>query len=578
MMNRHSIRWKLTRSFCVLILCALLVTNTITGVFLYGIYSKELFSNYRSIGNTVASQMENSLATVENFAHLICFDANLQTLMRTHLQEKGYPFYRETREITTALSQYVSLRDDLIDDIYVVDKENNIISRSGYYLDTLISGWYQDFLSRKTNLYFSMAHESARRDTNLSTNRKNVISCIVNMFDLKNPTSPSGFMGHVIINVKYDALVSVISGFKDMQYLIVASDGTVVGKSEASIDPEKAMALPQGEEYTRVGRYYCFQHALSFGGWRLVTSVEVSKINEQLLILVLFLIGITLLFMVLFGRIVVNVAQSITKPLKTLTEGILRFSVNDFENHMDIRSGDEVEEIAVVFNNMVDKIREQMEEILRKEDEKRKSEMRFLIAQIKPHFIYNSLDCIIYLARNHQDEDIILFTRDFISLLQTAIRMQPQQEVPLFAEIQYLRSYVTLIRYRYENAPEFSWHVDEGCSDLHLLGLILLPLLENSIFHGLLAEKKAGRVRLYVTRKQEDVEVRLSDDGSGIPPEQLEAIRGLLSGEQAPSDERKHIGLLNVSERLKLWKKTRSPLHVDSEEGVGTEVWWLMRP
>lgn len=576
-MKGKSIQAKLTWTFCVVILCALLVTNILTGIYLYQIHSRNLLDNYQSIGENISAQMEKDLSTIENFARLVCFDTNLQNLMRSHLQISGYSYYQTLREINSSLSQYVTLRDDLIDDIYIVDKENNIISRNGFYTDTLNQSWYQSFLEKKTNFYFTNVYEVERRDTNYPSNKKEVISCVVNMFDLKAPSNPESFLGHVIINIKYDALISMMENFKDFQCSLYGQDGAPITQTEPSASTQHQWNTSSDSSFLREGNYYYFRYSLPLANWILVASVDVSTVISQILYGVAFLLGIMVLVMYLSSKIVIVTAKNITEPLKTLTNGIHQFSTGDFNTRVDIRSGDEVEEISLVFNDMVDKIKEQMNENLRKESEKRESEMRFLMAQIKPHFIYNSLNCIIYLARCHKDEDIIRFTRAFISLLQVSIKMQPQQEIPLFTEIEQLRNYITLIQYRYNNAPEFHWKIDDDCYDIRLPGLILLPILENSIFHGLLPKEKTGHVFLSVEKEGALVKVMLKDDGKGISADKLKQVRDRIQGDDISSDHNDHIGLFNINERLKLCSNTYGCLHIASEEGIGTSVWFYIK-
>lgn len=570
----HSIQKKLVWTFSSVMICALLVTNMFIYVYLYQIYSKELIGNYQDIGKNLSTQLEEDLTSVENFARIVCFDTNLQRLMETHRSQTGYAYYRSIREITTSLSQFVTLRDDLIDDIYIVDSENTIISRNGFYSDTLESDWYQSFLKKNVNFAFSKVHEVERRDSNFPSSRKKVISCIVSMFDLGMPTQPSGFMGYVIINIKLDALMKPSQSFEGFDCLLVdengeavESDGNVLAENLSWRDAENDVILDNN-------RYY-FRYSIPLPGWVLIASVEASAIHSQLMQVIMLLICIMLIIMLVSGHIVITLAKNITDPLETLNTGVHQLMRGDFDTRIQIDSGDEIEQISDVFNEMVDNIKNQMEENKKKEAEKRKSQMRFLMAQIKPHFIYNSLNCIIYLARRHQDDDIIQFTRAFISLLQMSIRMKPQQKIPLPSEIENLQNYVTLIHYRYENKTEFLYRMEEDCYEIQLPGLILLPIFENSIFHGILPSKKDGHILLSVSRQEQGVKIMVEDDGCGISGEKLNQIRGMLDREVNGEASEAHIGLLNVNERLKLCYGPQSVLHVESKEGEGTRVWFV---
>lgn len=576
MKRNHNIQSRLTRTFCAVVSAALLVSNLSIYLYLRQIYNKELVNNYKNVGENLSEQLENDLVNIENFARMVCFDTNLQTLMRKHLLYEDYMYYRTIREINSALAQYVALRDDLIDDIYIVDQEDTIISRNGFYADTCSSGWFGNFKNQNVNFSFTGVHEVDRRETNFSSEPKKVISYIVSMFDLTQAVKASGLMGYVIVNIKYDELMGKMESFSEFQGMLFGRNGEKIGGTDASIELPGMQSEPSKTEYFVNGTYY-FLSDLPSADWVLVSSVKASVLNMQVLHVAVLSFGIMLLIMLCAGRVIAILSRNITGPLKTLTTGIRQFSEGNYETHVEVNSGDEVEKIAVVFNQMVDNIKRQMEENQRKEREKRKSQMRFLIAQIKPHFIYNSLNCIIYLARRERNEDIILYTRAFISLLQVSIKADPQQKTPLTEEVEYLRNYITLIRYRYEHAPEFSWTIGSSCYDMRLPVLILQPLIENSVFHGILPSGEPGQIHLSVTREGNGVRVSVRDDGCGIDPDRLQEIREELETASAVSHEDPHIGLGNVNDRLKLCYGEESTLHIESERGRGTEVWfWVV--
>ena len=575
MKKNNKIQSKLTRTFCAVVAAALLVSNLSVYLYLRQIYNRELVNNYRNIGENISEQLENDLANIENFARLVCLDKNLQDLMRNHLKCEGYMYYRTIREITSALAQYVALRDDLIDDIYIVDRENTVISRNGFYQDTPESDWYRKFTQQDENFAFSGVHKVNSRETNLADERKEVISYVVGMFDLTQAAKESGRMGYVVFNIKYAALMSEMDSFPEFRGMLVEKDGDVIGGTDEKWKIETISPQLLDSDNRINGSYY-FSSEIPTAGWVLISTVEASVLNMQMLHVAALSFGIMLLIMFCAGWVVAVLARNITGPLQLLTTGIRQFSEGNYETHVEVKSGDEVEKVADVFNRMADSIKLQMEENRRKEMEKCKSQLRFLMAQIKPHFIYNSLNCIIYLARREKTEDIIRFTKAFISLLQAAVRTEPQQENELAVEVNYLKNYITLIRYRYENAMEFGWTIEEGCASIQVPALILQPIVENSVFHGLLPNGTPGHIHLSVAREGERVKVKIEDDGCGISDGQLKQIRAELEDPNLRSPENDHVGLENISERLKLCYGPECRLHIDSRLGIGTEVWFCL--
>lgn len=575
MRKSKTIQMKLTRAFCAVVVCALLVANISVYIYLRQIYNRELVDNYKNIGENITEHIENSAVGIENFAKMICVDINLQDLMRKRSRYDGYLYYRNMREITSSLLQYVALRDDLIDDIYMIDRDGHLISRNNYYEDTLQSEWFEEIREQNTGAAFSELHEVGSRETNYFTDKKKVISYVVTMYDLNRPMRQDGFLGYIVINIKYAELIKEIGSFPDFRCTIYDNTGRVVESTE---DSENILTVEESRKQkagVRSGRYY-FDCAIPTLGWQVVFSVDRSVISVQILYVVLLAFLITFVIMLVAGRVIAILSRNITGPLKILTDAIHQFSEGDYHTQVSIQSGDEIEEIADVFNQMVESIHRQMEENHRKEKEKRKSQMRFLIAQIKPHFIYNSLNCIIYLARKGKNEDIVLFTRALISLLQVSIKTKPQDKNFISSEIEYLNYYITLIRYRYENELIFENKIDEECCNLTLPGLILQPIVENSIFHGLLSKTDTGYIALSVKKEEQMVKIMVEDNGCGIPAERLAEIREKLLENKRDLAENENIGLENVSNRLKLCYGEKSGLHIESEEGKGTRVWFLV--
>ncbi|MDO4274550.1 MAG: sensor histidine kinase [Eubacteriales bacterium] len=571
----NSIQNRLKRTFCIVVAIALLVSNLSIYVYLHWIYTKDYIENNKNIGVNLTERLDKDLANIENVAKLVCFDSNLQELMRNHKKYEGYVYYRTLREISSILMQYVALRDDIIDDIYIIDDEDQVISGSAYYDDTLESDWYLEFKDLKQNTYFTGLHDVNRRESNSLTDKKQVVSCIVSMYDLNRPAKEAGKMGHIIVNIKLDVLMSEIENFKDFHCRIFGQDDKAIGGTDDTIEIKNIGDCRTKSSISTGGKYY-FMSDIPTAGWLLTASVDTSVVNIQMLHIMLLSLVMMLIIMLISGKAIAILAANITGPLHTLSSGIRHFSEGQYDTHVEVHSGDEVEKIAVVFNQMVDNINRQMEENHQKEKEKRKSQMRFLMAQIKPHFIYNSLNCIIYLARSKKTDDIILFTKALISLLQVSVKTGPQQKTSLSMEINYLKNYITLIKYRYDNPLEFEIHIEDGCYGIEIPGLILQPLIENSIFHGILPSNKPGKVCLSVEKEGDTVKVQIEDNGCGIAEGKIKDVREKLNISQSELDINDNIGLENVNNRLKLCFGERSGLHIESKENAGTKVWFFI--
>lgn len=575
MKKNKTIQSKLTRSFCAVVACALLVANVSIYFYLRQLYNRELTNNYKSISENITEHIHNNITEIENYAKMVCVDINLQDLMRKRSGYEGYLYYRNMREITSALSQYVALRDDLIDDIYIIDREDKLISRNNFYEDTVESNWFLNIKKQNTSASFSELHEVGSRETNYFTDKKKVISYIVTMYDLNKPMQQSGFLGYIIVNIKYEELMKEMYAFPEFYYAVYDEQYNVVDSTKQTAEILELKAGEIIKEGNYDGRYY-FSSEVPRLEWNVVLSIDSSVINTQMLHVVLLSFLIIFIVMLAAGRVIAILSRNITGPLKRLTVGIQQFSEGNCDTYVEIQSGDEIEKIANVFNQMVESINHQMQENHLKEKEKRKSQMRFLLAQIKPHFIYNSLNCIIYLAREGKNNDIIMFTRALISLLQVSIKTRPQDKNFLSTEIEYLENYITLIRYRYGNKLRFEYRMDENCCNISLPGLILQPLVENSIFHGLFPTSGEGIIKLVIERADNKAKILIEDNGCGMSEENLHEIQQKLRANNRDLAENENIGLENVNNRLKFCYGETSGLQIESKIDHGTKVWFFI--
>ena len=572
-MRRNNISAKLKRSILAVVVPALLISNLLIFGLLRSIYLRELRQNYRNIVENVTEHMENDLQTVTDLGQMICVDAGLRRLITAHEQDRGYDYYRDLREIGSVFSGFISMYDDLVDDIYLINRKEEVISRNEFYLDTVDSEWFREAEEKEGTSCFTRIHEVKSREDYYSNNSRKIITYMTSVNDLEQSMSSDRFMGYVLINIRCSALLKEAEAFHELLYTVYDREGNLVGGNDQGsvVTPSD---LTKGKSEWRAGGDYYFLTDIPELEWKVVSRVPFGTINRRMAGVFLVTALIMLLFVILSIRLISFQARSITEPLQELSEGMKHFSGGDLDAHVDLKTGDEVEEIADVYNQMVDSINNQMELNLRKEKEKNESEMRFLMAQIKPHFIYNSLNSIIYLARQKRHDDIIRYTRAFISVLQASIRKKPREETSIEMEVAYIRNYLTMFEYRYGAVPSFGYEVQEGCEDTRLPALLIQPLVENSMIHGMKGGRKDGQILLRIFRTGTGTRVEVTDNGCGITHEQLLEIRRKLENGEQQAESGEHIGLSNVNERLKRFYGEAGQLHIESRPGIGTTVWF----
>ena len=208
-----------------------------------------------------------------------------------------------------------------------------------------------------------------------------------------------------------------------------------------------------------------------------------------------------------------------------------------------------------------------MDERLRSEEQKRKSEWKALQAQIQPHFLYNTLDSIIWMSHAGRNEEVVEMTSALALLLRSSIGDGSDTNT-LKKEIAHVRSYLTIQKMRYNEKLRYEIDLDPQTEDCLLPKLILQPLVENAIYHGIKVKQQGGTVRIESLLEEDRLLITVEDDGVGMTPEQLETI---LDKKESDAESTK-IGVYNVNERLQLFFGPDAAMKYYSTPGKRTMV------
>ena len=232
-----------------------------------------------------------------------------------------------------------------------------------------------------------------------------------------------------------------------------------------------------------------------------------------------------------------------------------------------IPSKNEIGSLTTSFNVMTHRIEELMEQNVHEQEQKRKSELKALQSQINPHFLYNTLDSIIWMAEGKKNEDVVLMTASLARLLRQSISNE-DETVSIGQEIQYAKSYLTIQKMRYKDKLEFEIQVDPSINSVHIVKLVLQPLIENAIYHGLKYKESKGMILVKGYPKGQNAVLEITDDGVGMEQETLEHI----FEKHKVNYHSNGVGVYNVQQRLSLYYGKDYGLSYQSEKGSGTTV------
>lgn len=338
------------------------------------------------------------------------------------------------------------------------------------------------------------------------------------------------------------------------------------------------------------GNYIINYQGMTVAPWKIVNiqseRVLLKKINSFGIFLLLLTIAIVVICLI-FALILAN---SITHPLALLENTIKKVTQRDFNVKFNYNYRDEVGQLGKSFNFMVEEIRElihklndyiarlqeEKEKVKKEQILKRRAELKALQAQINPHFLYNTLDSIHWMADKMNASDISRMTMALGTLFRTGLN-KGHEMIGIKDEIENVRSYLVIQKMRYGDQFDYVIDVDARLENLMTVKLILQPIIENAIYHGIKEKEATGRIVIdgRKTENGTDIEFIIKDDGLGINPIKLDFINQRL--EQGKADdrimaEREGYGIYNVNERIKLYFGLKYGLKFYSEMGKGTEV------
>jgi two-component system sensor histidine kinase YesM len=267
-----------------------------------------------------------------------------------------------------------------------------------------------------------------------------------------------------------------------------------------------------------------------------------------------------------------SLSRSIYTPIKKLHDVTTTITKNDLQALMTSDNVDEITELGMSFNIMIGKIKDLLDSKIKEQENLKKAELRALQAQINPHFLYNTLDTIIWMAESKKTDQVI----KIVSALSDFFRISLSKGmdwITIGEEVERIRSYLTIQKMRYSDILDFKIEVDEDVAENTILKLVLQPLVENALYHGIKNKRQGGTIRVRAKRKGDDeILLEVEDDGIGFLPEKLAKLRAELEDDSGDIKLESGFGIGNVNKRIRLYYGKPYGLSVQSEYNAGTLV------
>jgi|HigsolmetaGSP12D_1036236.scaffolds.fasta_scaffold01562_4 two-component system sensor histidine kinase YesM len=524
-------------------------------------------------------QLEYMSDDIAKFAYYLIISDQVQTFYKTFNRLGTYDQFAILKRTLDDLVGNKGLRKEVDSFALVLPDGRAFWSESrfdSYFQERLKENWYQSYKRSGQENAFSEPHTLLISGNGTQTGT--MISFIVSVKDIEQPDRK---IGELIVNLDYENFKSLLDfGSRDFEGFVWLHEGGAVLYEKKPAAPgmpsESALvrALEAGKENGAVpvrGGYLLVERS-NGNQWALAAFISQKKLMGRGQF-VLWLLGVfsatsTIITLLLMMPTILRM----TRPIMRLYNAMSVVSSGNLQTSVDIRTGDELEKLGQGFNRMTLQLRAHLEESIRFEQKKRDMELELLLSQLNPHFVYNTLNAVLYLAEKQGSRDIVRMVGAFIRLLQDAGKIgQARLLIPLREELRLLQDYIEIQSYRYAGMFEVVRDVDEDAYGCLVPRHLIQPLVENAIFHGICPKDAFGTIRLSASVRDKKLIIRVEDDGVGIEPERLAAIWDDPAGRR-PNAGLRHIGLANTKQRLEHLFDGQAALSIDSRPGAGTAV------
>lgn len=553
------------------IIISLIMTISISTIW----YSKTLENAKESAVNYVYSILKHSndslddiMRDVNSIVTLLSIDGDIQKALSIEEFSSNIELLKYERDVTDILYRMSSFRSNLRG-IMVANFEGRFyeFGTTMLYEDIIKQTWFDDIFltSDKTIIpphYYKQNNIETKSDINkvisiarplYDKEKVNLLGFIIadirngvlqNTFDMNLENNPSIF----ILDNKTNEII-----FESNHNTIQLQDMNV---SSYDFELQNGIINTTIDNKPCVLVYYKSQYA----DWTTVGVIaedELLKKYYSLRNIVLLVSGVFIFIAIIVIYVMSNV---LTKNLRLLNQGMKKITKDNLETSVVINSKDEIGDLSKQFNYLVLRIKQLIMEIKEKEKAKKYAELKALKDQINPHFLFNTLNTIKFLAMIQRADNIVTVSESLSTLMHT--NMDKRDFIAIEEEIDYLISYLNIQKYKYNNKFTYVFDTNIEVSDYYIPKLILQPLAENSLIHGFSEIHRKGKLYIKISKDEDKLIIQVIDNGKGMD---TNCTKYLMNKDEG-------IGLSNIDARIKLYFGKEYGLTLISKEEYYTKA------
>ena len=535
-----------------------IIPITIMGLLWYSHTKRTLLdkekSNIRNYLSQAVSNMDNQLNIYDNLSDYISFNQTISDVV-DHNYDSYYDMYNQyTKKVDPMLSSLNYFHSD-------INQVTIYVNRETVEHDTTIAPaseienkeWYK-MLQGNSNIHWLISKDNEQAFS------------VRNMPSLQADSS----IGTLYIDVDYNKLFESFRNMKDSNYgiFIINEKGEEIFDYGVFDDDKKSMKL-EYDDYLKEknmiikSKYAIVECSSNSENWTVVLYKPVNLIYNNInpmLYRSIIIVGIVIIICFLISSLL---AKHMVSDLEKLRENMEQVENGNMEITIESSSEDEVGSLIKGFEKMINQINSLIEDVYKSRIIQKDYEMKALQAQINPHFLYNSLSLINWMAIEADQKNISGITLSLSSFYRTALN-KGKNILLVKDEILNMKSYLDIQLMMHDYEFDVDINIDEKIMEYKILNLLLQPLIENAIDHGIdLKRDGRGRITITGSMKNEDIVLSVSDNGVGMEQDKIDTIL---------TENSKGYGVRNVNERIKLYYGSEYEIKIESEIGIGTTM------
>ncbi len=543
------------------------------------------------------SQQMEYLIREENQALIVQANKTLDSYLRNLMKVSDTLYYSVIKNkdlyqepVTEEFQLLYDANKDYIENIVLFTGDGELIetapaAKLKANVDPSEQEWFTAAMSRSENIHFSTP-----KLQNLFVKNDGQYRWVISVSRAVEITRGREIsQGVLLMDIRYDMIEQVFDnislGNNGYTYL-VDREGTYIyhpkmqliasGAYQDSILDASDLQDGNYEEIFQGEKRNITIKSVGYTGWKIVGvtpaaaswSRPTSGIRDRL-----FIVFLAAFFMYLLFVVNSYISSKITNPIKELEISVKELEGGDLNTQVYVGGTYEIQHLGTSIQIMARQIQSLMDDIVAEHESKRKSELDTLQSQINPHFLYNTLDIIVWMIENERQSEAVKVVTALARFFRISLS-KGKTVIPVRDELEHVRNYLMIQKMRFKNRFEYEITADEQAGQLATIKLILQPLVENAIYHGMEYMDGDGLIRVEAKQKGEDLLISIEDNGLGMPQDVADTLLTRETSEKEKNQSRKGsgIGLKNVHERIRLYFGQDYGLQIFSEPDEGTRI------